>query len=101
MGFFLAKKDEICESEDTKAFLREEEFVEKINFKFGVPLVVLDFLDFITGSNFIRKVQKFTNPQTYIKRFDEHNSEFNDLKGTIDDDYLPYIFQLFNSLGAI
>ena len=32
MGFFLAKKDEICESKSTKAFLREEDFVDTIDF---------------------------------------------------------------------
>ena len=92
MSYFLAKKDEICDSKNSKAFLREEDFVDRINFKFGIPLAVLDFFDYIAGSSFIKHVQKFVNPQTYIKRFDEQNAEFNDLKGTIDEDFLPYIF---------
>ena len=62
MGFFLAKTDEIYDSKNNKAFLREDEFVDRIDFKFGMPLIVLDFLDFMTGSNFIGKVQKFVNP---------------------------------------
>lgn len=101
MSYFIHKKDEIYESKNSKAFLKEEDFCERVNFKFGVPLIVLDFIDYLCGSNFIETVQTFVNPQTHVERFDAQNSDFNDLKQNIDEEFLPYIFQLFNALGHI
>ena len=56
MSYFIHKKDEIYESKNSKAFLKEEDFCERVNFKFGVPLIVLDFIDYLCGSNFIETV---------------------------------------------
>ena len=80
-----------------------EDFVDRINFRFGIPLVVLDLMDQITGSDYIETVQMFVNPiRNNIERFDVQNSEkFSELKGQVDDDFFPYIFQLFNALGVI
>jgi len=55
--------------------------MEKVHFKFGIPLIVLDFLDYVTGSEFIKTVQTFVNPQTHIDRFDHQNHEFGELRG--------------------
>jgi hypothetical protein len=62
MSYFIHKTDEIYKDQQIKAFLTEEEFVERIEFKFGIPLVVLDFIDYMTGSDFIKTVQTFVNP---------------------------------------
>lgn len=72
-----------------------------IDFKFGLPLIIYDFIDYIIGSDLISVVQKFVNPRPYIERFDATNSEFNEIKSKIDEEFLPYIFQLFNALGEI
>ena len=101
MSYFIHKKDEIYESKNSKAFLREDDFCDRVNFKFGVPLIVLDFIDYLCGSKFIETVQKFVTPQTHIERFDVHNNDFNDMKGNIDEEFLPHIFNIFNALGAI
>ena len=92
MSYFIHKKDEIYQNKHSKAFLNEEDFCDKINFKFGVPLIVLDFIDYICGSDFIKTVQTFVNPQSHIERFDTHNNEFNELKSNIDEEFLPYSF---------
>jgi len=44
--------------------------MESIDFKFGLPLVVFDFMDYMCGSELISHVQKFVTPQTDIERFD-------------------------------
>ena len=36
--------------------LREDDFCDRVCFKFGVPLIVLDFIDYLCGSNFIETV---------------------------------------------
>ena len=53
---------------------------------------MLDFIDYVCGSDFIRTVQTFVNPMSHVERFDAQSNDFNDLKGNIDDDFLGYIF---------
>lgn len=77
LSFFIHKMDEIYEKHSVKAFLSEDDFVEKVNFRFGLPLIVLDFIDIITGSDFIETVKKnFVDPPKHIQRFDPQNDEF-------------------------
>ena len=53
LSYFIHKKDEVMEAKRSKAFLPIDEFVELVHFKFGIPLIVLDFIDYVTGSDFI------------------------------------------------
>lgn len=67
LSYFIHKTDEIYEKHKVKAFLSEEDFVEKVNFRFGLPLIVLDFIDNMTGSDFIKTVKKnFVDPPKHI-----------------------------------
>jgi hypothetical protein len=87
-----------------KAFLNEGDF-ESISFKFGLPLVVLDFIDNMTGSDFIETVYNFVNPDLKnnpIERLEPfHQDELRQLRDEIDDQFLPFIFGIFNALGEI
>ena len=62
LSYFIPKTDDIYNRAREKAFLSEDDFVERVDFKFGLPLVVLDFIDHIAGSDFIRLVQTYVNP---------------------------------------
>ena len=53
LSYFIHKKDEVMDAKKSKAFLPIDQFVENVHFKFGIPLIVLDFLDYVTGSDFI------------------------------------------------
>ena len=111
LSYFVNKTDDIFggkpgadthrECKPRKAYLNESEFQELIQFKFGLPLIVFDFIDYMIGSDLITEVQKYVNPQTHIERFDASNQDFNELKAKVDEEFLPYIFQLFNALGNI
>ena len=82
--------------------MTEDDFVERIEFKFGLPLIVLDFIDQMAGSDFIKVVQTYVNPQTHIERLNEMQTvELRELKDIVDDGFCPYIFSLFNALGNI
>ena len=83
LSYFIHKTDEIFNregSKDKKAFFTEDEFLDTIQFRFGIPLVCLDFIDMMTGSDLIKTVQMFVNPQNHVERFDTQNVDFNDLK---------------------
>lgn len=71
MSYFIHKTDNIYESKKSKVFLSEDEFIENIEFRFGIPLVILDLIDQITGSDYIETVQMFVSPiRNNIERFD-------------------------------
>ena len=66
---------------------------------------MLDFIDYICGSDFISTVRKYVDPLPIIGRFDPNwessADEFKKEKEKIDQDFYPTIFQIFNALGAI
>ena len=93
--------DKKYEYGNNKVFLDADQFCDQIQFRFGIPLIVLDFIDFMTGSDFIANVQLNVNPEPLIDRFDPQNTEFKDLKDKVEDEFLPYIFNLFDALGAV
>jgi len=104
LSYFIHKTDDIYKRQEVKAFLNEGDF-ESISFKFGLPLVVLDFIDNMTGSDFIETVYNFVNPDLKnnpIERLEPfHQDELRQLRDEIDDQFLPFIFGIFNALGEI
>lgn len=104
LSYFIHKTDDIYKRQEVKAFLNEGDF-ESISFKFGLPLVVLDFIDYMTGSDFIETVYNFVNPDLKnnpIERLEPfHQDELRQLRDEIDDQFLPFIFGIFNALGEI
>ncbi len=65
----------------------------EIKFKFGIPLIVLDFIDYICGSDLISTVKKYVDPLPYIVRFDPNwessADEFKKEKEKIDPEFYP------------
>ena len=104
LSYFIHKTDDIYKRQEVKAFLNEADF-DSINFKFGIPLVVLDFIDYMAGTDFIETVYKSVNPDLKnnpIERLEPyHQDELRLLKEEIDDQHLPFIYGIFNTLGEI
>ena len=61
---------------NSKVYLSKKQFLEQVNFKFGIPLIVLDFFDYMTGSDFISHIKVFENPRTHIERFNTQDNEY-------------------------
>ena len=76
MSYFIHKTDKPYAEFQKKAFLSEADFCDRVKFKFGIPLIVLDFIDYMTGYGFINLVQTFVNAPKYIERFDPTNDDF-------------------------
>ena len=62
---------------------------------------MLDYVDALTGSNFIQELHHLINPSKTIDRFDATNVVFQELKNQIDEDFLINIYSLFNALGNV
>ena len=48
MGYLL-KKVQNMYSKDDIVMLNQEEFCKDVNFKYGLPLIMLDLFDYLTG----------------------------------------------------
>ena len=81
--------------------LSEEEFRDEVQFKFGLPLIVMDFIDHLIGSHLIEQIQNLLYPKKEVERFDTSSEAFKDLKKQVEDDFLINIFSIFNALGAV
>ena len=49
----------------------------------------------------MEEIDSVVNPARDFDRFDTANLHFNELKAKIDEDFLPYIFSIFNALGRV
>ena len=78
-----------------------DDFVNHVEFKFGIPLIVLDYIDALTGSDFIQQLHERINPPRDVDRFDPANVVFAELKNQIDEDFRVNIYSIFNALGAV
>ena len=88
-------------TKDFNPKLSFEEFDSKVKFTYGVPLIVLDIVDQLTGSTFLSDHYKQVFPKKLIERFDPHCDQFLDSKGQIDEEFLPMTWALFNALGEV
>ena len=87
---------------DTKVpTLTEEEFRDEVEFKFGLPLICMDFIDKLIGSHLIEQIQNLLYPKKEVERFDTSSEAFKDLKKQVEEEFLVNIFSLFNALGAV
>ena len=77
------------------------DFCNKINFTFGLPLIVLDFIDNVTGSEFIKELHEYMNPPKDIERFDTQAFYYRNMKDNIDEKFRWNIFMIFNALGNV
>ena len=73
-----------------------EEFAVDIDFKFGVPLIILDMLYALTGYDIISDIKKYVIPPTNIERLNPDCPNLSIHKADIDDEYHELIFNIFN-----
>ena len=69
MSHFLKEVGKVHNSKETSPFLNQNEFCDRVQFTFGVPLIVLDFIDTLTGSCFISDLHKYMSPPRDSERF--------------------------------
>lgn len=77
------------------------DFADRVIFSHSLPLIYLDFVDTLTGSNILKNLHAFEFPKRYAARIDVESSEFLQLKSQIDECFLPHIWSIFDRLGEI
>ena len=64
-----------------------EEFAVDIEFKFGVPMIILDLIHALTGYDIISQVKKEFESKGHIQRMNPDNEQFQTAKQNIIDDF--------------
>lgn len=78
-----------------------DEFVLDIEFKFGIPLVILDIIYALTGYDIMGEIRKFVIPPSNIERLNPDSQDLHMAKQDIDDEYHELIFGIFNQFGEL
>lgn len=81
LGYLIQQASKLYGTKDFNPKLSFEEFDSKVKFTYGVPLIVLDIVDQLTGSTFLSDHYKHVFPKKLIERFDPHCDQFLESKG--------------------
>ena len=94
------KSDQMYKRKDPKK-IRMDEFSCDIEFKFGVPLIILDLIYALTGYEIIEDIRKYVIPPKNIERLNPDSVGFSNDKNGIVEEYHDLIFGIFNSIGEL
>ena len=84
------------------AKLSPAEFVGLMGFEYSIPMIVLDFIDEVTGSNILKQSKEVTNISQLIPVMDPWEKEFTEFKErNLDPDFIKYPWASFNRLGEL
>lgn len=64
-----------------------EEFVCDIEFKYGIPMIILDLIETFTGYDIVSIIKNEFEPTKNIERMNTEDDKFCALKNTIPDEY--------------
>lgn len=81
--------------------MKPSEFFQVNDFRYGLPVFVLDFVDSVTGSNFIGEVQKLLLSQKIRDLMDPDDGEYLELRDQIDEGFLHITFYIFDQMGEL
>lgn len=81
--------------------IKMEEFSVDIEFKFGVPMIILDLIHALTGYDIISEAKKIFEPKDIIHRMNPDREQFQNAKQMIVDDFQDKAFSIFDDLGEL
>jgi hypothetical protein len=80
--------------------LTAEEFCRDVTFTFGVPLIIIDLFENLTGTKLLPKLKESMQPHTQVTQVEQYDEELNLLRLNIQEDfYQQHLLPLFNQLG--
>ena len=78
-----------------------DEFAIDINFKYGVPVIILDIIAALTGYDILSEVRKFITPPKYIERMNPDDERYRTYLDSINEEYHDLVFDIFDQLGEL
>jgi hypothetical protein len=100
IGNLLKKAQDLYQGQDVM-MISQDEFCKDIHFLFGVPLLVLDVFENLTGSKIIPRLRDSVYVPQTVTYVDQYDEDIMIMKGHICDDFYPNcILPMFMDLGA-
>lgn len=81
--------------------IKLEEFVCDIEWKYGLPMIIMDIIQSLTSFNVIDTIKKELEPPHNIDRMNAEDEAFLTLKNNIHEEHQDAVFALFNDLGEL
>lgn len=100
LAHLMHKTDQMYYRKD-QTKIKMDEFAMEIDFKYGVPMIILDFIYAVTGYNIVEQIDKELNTSKYCDRMNPDNDAFLNYKLTLDLDFQELPFQIFDDFGEL
>ena len=78
-----------------------DEFSIDIEFKYGVPMIILDVIKSLTGFSLNDDLQRELSPPRIIERMNPEDDAFVNYKATLIEDFPDLAFSIFDSFGEL
>ena len=81
--------------------IKMDEFSIDIEFKYGVPMIILDVIKSLTGFSLNDDLQRELSPPRIIERMNPEDDAFVNYKATLIEDFPDLAFSIFDSFGEL
>jgi len=81
--------------------IKMDEFSIDIEFKYGVPMIILDVIKSLTGFSLNDDLHREISPPRIIERMNPEDDAFVNYKATLIEDFPDLAFSIFDSFGEL
>ena len=81
--------------------IKMDEFAVDINFKYGIPMIILDLIYALTGYDIISVVKKDFDNKGFIQRMNPDLEEFQNYQNNILEEQQEFTFSCFDDLAEL
>ena len=98
-GGLFKRVQELYQSSEVTS-LNSDEFCKDVIFSFGVPLLIIDLFENLTGTKIVPKLREQMSVNTHVVQVEQYDEELAAMKLHIHEEfYNHHLIYLFNSLG--
>lgn len=99
-SYWLGKTDQMYHKKDPSR-IKMDEFSIDIEFKYGVPMIILDVIQSLTGFTLNEELQRELSPPRIIERMNPEDDAFINYKATLIEDFPDLAFSIFDNFGEL
>ena len=77
------------------------EFSQIVDFHYGLPFFIVDFVDQLTGSTMITDIDQFFKKRTLVELIQASDEDVNKARDKLDDFFMKYPWILFSKLAEL
>ena len=96
----MDKTDKLYHRKD-QTKIKMDEFAIDVEFKYGLPLLILDVIEAFTGKDLSQEIKREVSPARIISRMNPDDETFMNFKMNLTDDAQDISFLIFNHLSDL